>query len=135
MVVGATRSTGSVQGKYLQTWSQARAVPGSEPLFIFFERIVSPYLAAKRGSRSGNGAVLASSKRAAVIFQEIRTELDPAAHGVVNMLEELCDQRRQFDLQARLHGWLHGWLCIHVPLSAALFLLMVVHIYYALKYL
>ena len=135
LVVGATRASGSVQGKYLQTWSQARPVAGSEPLFTFFEQAVSPYLAAKHGSRAGVGAALASSKRAAVIFQEIRTELDPAAHGVVDMLEEICDQRRQFDVQARVHGWLHGWLCVHVPLSAALFVLMVVHVYYALKYL
>jgi hypothetical protein len=41
---------------------------------------------------------------------------------------------RQFDRQERLHRWLHGWLLVHLPLSIVLIVLMLVHIYTALKY-
>ena len=59
----------------------------------------------------------------------------PRPIPVVDRLADLCEQRRQFDLQARLHNWLHAWLGVHVALSVALVLLMVVHIVLALKYL
>jgi hypothetical protein len=75
-----------------------------------------------------------SQHQAAVLFQDRRTKLDPAAHVTIDALENLCDQRRQLEEQARMHFWLHGWLCVHLPLSVALFVLMVLHIWYALKY-
>ena len=52
----------------------------------------------------------------------------------VDALSNLCDQRRQFDHQARLHYWLHNWLWIHLPLSLALIVLMFVHIVRTLQY-
>jgi hypothetical protein len=69
-----------------------------------------------------------------VIFQDLRSHLDPAAHGAVDALEDLCFQRRQFDTQARIQFWLHNWLWVHLPLSAALIVLMFVHIWAALKF-
>ena len=68
------------------------------------------------------------------MFRELRSFVDPAAHPVVDTIESLCDQRRQLARQARLHTWLHGWLIVHLPLSVALFVLMIAHIFYALKY-
>lgn len=130
MVIGAVRSSGPFHGKSFQTRAQATRVAGTEPLFEFYEETVVPYLLAKNGSRMP----LASTKRAAQIFEQVRIGLDPAAHGVVNLLADFCGQRRQFDLQARLHAWLHGWLCIHVPLSVAVFVLMIAHVYYAWNY-
>jgi hypothetical protein len=130
VVIGAVRAAGSVQGKLLQTRAQAVRVPGAEPLLELFEETVVPYVRAKAGADES----LASPKKARIVFAEMRSRLDPAAHPVVGMLEELCDQRRQLDLQSRLHIWLHGWLWIHLPLSVALFALMIAHIYYALKY-
>ena len=60
--------------------------------------------------------------------------LDPRAHEAVAALENLCDQRRQFDHQAKLHCRLHNWLWVHLPLSLALIILMFVHIYKTLQY-
>ena len=48
-------------------------------------------------------------------------------------LKELCDQRRQWDRQARMHFWLHAWLTVHVPLSVSLVILTVTHAWIALK--
>jgi hypothetical protein len=102
----------------------------AEPLLVFFDQHVVPFFEAKKLGRQPLG----SSKRAAAMFRELKSFVDPAAHSVVDTLESLCDQRRQLARQARLHNWLHGWLMVHLPLSVALFVLMIVHIFYALKY-
>jgi hypothetical protein len=131
LVIGAVRTAGRVQGKVLQTRTQAMMVTGSEPLQVFFEQNIVPFFEAKSISRQPLG----SSKRSAAMFRELKTWIDPAAHGVVDTLEGLCDQRRQFARQAWLHSWLHGWLCVHLPLSVALLVLMIIHIIYAMKYI
>jgi hypothetical protein len=130
LVIGAVRTVGRVQGKVLQTRTQAMMVLGSEPLLLFFEEQMVPFFQAKKVSH----LPLGSSKQAAAMFRELKTFLEPEAHGVVDTLESLCDQRRQFARQVRLHSWLHTWLCVHLPLSVALLVLMIVHIFYALKY-
>jgi hypothetical protein len=130
LVIGAVRSAGRVQGKVLQTRTQAMMVVNSEALLLFFEQHVVPFFEAKHVSR----LPLGSPKRAAAMFRELKSFLDPAAHSVADVLESLCDQRRQLAQQARLHSWLHIWLCVHLPLSVALLVLMIAHIFYALKY-
>jgi hypothetical protein len=130
LVVGAVRSAGRVQGKVLETRVPEEPVHGSEPLRTFYQSTIKPFLL--HGAASGSP--LSSPTKADGFFQDLRTHLDPAAHGVVDALEGLCDQRRQFDTEARLQFWLHNWLWVHLPLSAALVLLMFVHIFVALKY-
>ncbi|CAN5684753.1 hypothetical protein BH23PLA1_BH23PLA1_24600 [soil metagenome] len=130
IMVGAVRSAGRVQGNVLETAAPATPVPDSEPLRNFFRSEVVPYL--KIGRRTGSP--LANRSRAEAMFRDLRTQLDPRAHPAVTSLENACDQRRQHDLQVRLHVWLHGWLLVHLPLSIALVVLMFVHIYVAVKY-
>jgi hypothetical protein len=130
LVVGAVRESGALHGKYLRTESQVPRLRDPGPLLAFFEETVAPYLRAKTGS----GSLLASAKRAGDLFRDTRSLLGPAADPVVEVLEDACNQRRQFDLQARLHGWLHGWLCVHIPVSLMMFILMLAHVYYALRY-
>jgi hypothetical protein len=130
LVVGAVRTAGGVQGKVLSTRPPSTPVPQSESLRSFFRETVQPYLlAGKKG-----GSSLANPTRAASIFQDVRTRLPMPAHPTVSALEELCGQRRQLDLQAQIHHWLHGWLLVHLPLSAALIVLMFVHVVFALKF-
>ena len=130
MVVGAVRQTGRVQGKVLETYAPTQAVPNAEFLAASFRDMIEPYL---EGGAS-SGSALRHAPRSEEIFEEIRTRINPAAHPVVAQLEQMCEQRRQLDLQQRLHFWLHNWLCIHLPLSAALILLMLVHVFVTLKY-
>ncbi|HEV3167291.1 MAG TPA: hypothetical protein VGZ22_25000 [Isosphaeraceae bacterium] len=130
LVVDTLRSVGMVSGRVLKTLTPGARVEGSEPLRLFFKQVVSPFL--QGGSVAGSP--LRSASRSAALFRDLRTKLDPAAHGAVEMLEVLCDQRRQLDVEARLHLWLHGWLWVHLPLTAVLLVLMFVHIWMALKY-
>jgi hypothetical protein len=106
----------------------AGAAPDAQPLRVFHDRLLAPYL------QSTGRSPLRSVSQAVVLFQDLRDVLEPAMHPTVDALEELCERRRQYDEQARLQFWLHSWLCVHLPLSAALVVLMFVHAWVALKY-
>jgi hypothetical protein len=131
LVVGAVRGVGGVKGKVLQTRGYVEPVPDAEALRDFFDASALTYLEQGKLSKSP----LAQANRSAAMFMELRERLPSAAHPAVDTLEALCDQRRQFDLQIRLHRWLHNWLWVHLPLSIALIVLMFVHVWVALKYI
>jgi hypothetical protein len=131
VTIGAVRSAGRVQGKVVKTRLVLSPIRGAEPLRRFFRCQVKPYLAQGQASASP----LESSTRAAALFQELRTKLDPSAYDAVEAIENACEQRRQFDVQSRIQFWLHNWLWLHLPLSVALVVLMVLHIVVALKYM
>ncbi|MFI5458064.1 MAG: hypothetical protein ACHRXM_21725 [Isosphaerales bacterium] len=128
--VATVRQVGRVQGKVVQAGIEAVWVPDSEALLKFYQDQIEPYLEAKSGPK----LPLGSPPQAAALFRNLKTRLRVEAHPVVDRLAGLCDQRRQFAVQARLHTWLHAWLGVHVALSVALVLLMLVHIVLALKY-
>ncbi len=135
IVVGAQRTEGNVRGKVLQTQVPTSTSVPSEALNVLndsFLGTVGHFLL--HGRRCREGAELKSPLAAAAYFDNLRLMLPQSAHETVETLKSLCEQRRQFDLQCRMHGWLHGWLLVHVPLSAALIGLMFVHILVALKY-
>jgi hypothetical protein len=106
----------------------AGATPDAQPLRAFHDSLIAPYL------QFGAHTPLRSASQSGVLFQDLRDILEPALHPTVDALEELCGRRRQYDEQARLQFWLHSWLCIHLPLSAALVVLMFVHAWFAIKY-
>jgi hypothetical protein len=103
---------------------------GVELLEKAFVTVIEPYLSKKPPS----GAALADAARSANFFRGLRDQLPVGYHSTIDRLEACCDQRRQFALQARLHFWLHNWLWVHLPLSAALVVLMLVHVVVALKF-
>jgi hypothetical protein len=108
---------------------QVAAGGASDPLMVFYLDEVRPYLAA--GGRSGS--VLKSAARAAGLFADL-ADRAPNQVAAVRRLEELCAARRAYDAQVRIHGWLHNWQLVHLPLSVALCVALVVHIVTALKY-
>ncbi len=130
VTIGAMRRIGAVRGRIWQTQAVVTSVPDSAVLQTAFSSTIRPYLLAGRKS----GSALANELQAGNFFAGLRNKLPAPAHFAVEHLEGLCEQRRQFDLQARLHAWLHGWLWVHLPLSVALVLLMFLHIFVAVKY-
>ena len=130
VVIGAVRSVGNVQGTVLEAKVPRVAVANSGALRESFETSIKPFL--QTGARSGSS--LRKRERAIAFFEHLRLSVDPAAHPAVDALENWCDYRRQFDLQARIHHWLHGWLAIHLPISIALVMLMFLHAWVAMKY-
>jgi len=101
----------------------------NDPIRSFFREEIAPYLLEGKSS----GSVLYSAARTETVFRD-RTVRQPEAGPLLQELKALCETRRQYDRQARIHRWLHNWLCVHVPLSVALCVGLVVHIVTALKY-
>jgi len=93
-------------------------------------RRVRPFLADPEAA----GAELADARRAGELFVSLRRLLATPVHGVLDDLENLCEEERQLSRQIRIYKWLHGWLLIHVPLSIALLVLGGVHALMALRY-
>jgi len=102
----------------------------AEQLITLYDHWIEPYLLKGKSA----GGPIASRTRATQIFSDLRKNADPAFSQVVSQLEVFCKARRQLDSQARLHTWLHGWLLVHFPLSVALFVLLVAHVLFSLKY-
>ena len=137
-VLAATVGTGGVQvvgalrkpARILKRIPALRPVPGAEPLREAFQETIRPYLL-----RQGPVAELRDEARAKLLFDGLRAAMPADGHTAVRALEECCEHRRQFDRQARLHWWLHSWMAIHLPLSAALVILMIVHAWFGLMYM
>jgi len=102
---------------------------GSASLKEFYLHQIRPFL--HGGGHDGN---LATSAKANVLFQQMRTLIPPSQHKTLSDLEAICEERRQLARQARLHLWLHGWLLVHAPLSTTLILLAAGHAIVALRY-
>ena len=96
----------------------------------FFSREMKPYLE-QGGAR---GITMADRGRSQAMFQQLRLLLPPHLLPSVEDLENICEEKRELDQQARYHRILHGWLLVHIPLSYALLLLGAVHAVMALRY-
>jgi len=102
----------------------------STQLQQFFGNQMRPFL---EHSGSGNLA-LDDHARSQSMFQQLRAQLPPNLHESINDLENICEEKRELDQQARFHRVLHGWLLVHIPVSYALLLLGAVHAVVALRY-
>jgi hypothetical protein len=102
----------------------------TEPLRHYFHDVIDPYLRPETSQRSR----LRLRSRLEIDFRDLRLKINPDAHPVVDALKDLCERRRQFDEQARLHGWLHGWILVHLSCSAALVVLLIWHAVTAVLY-
>lgn len=100
----------------------------------WYEEVVRPFLAWPSESR-----FLSDASKTADVFAQMRSlpGVDPAASKLPELLarlEEYCTERRQLARQETLHHLLHGWLYLHVPLSAAMMVMMIVHAVMTLYY-
>lgn len=129
-VVTGYRTLTGIQGRVLESVPIYDRIPGTAALSRRFFTEIRPYLL--RGA--AGGSPLASPVDARRILAGLREIAPTEAGDLVERIVAACDTRRQFDLQARLHGWLHGWLLVHVPLSFALGILLAAHVPLALWY-
>jgi len=93
-------------------------------------RDVQPFLETGDSSHG----MLGSRQRNTWYFEDLRLRVAPELRTLVSQLEELCERRRQLNLQRRLHFWLHNWMWVHLPLSIALIVLLVGHVVFALRF-
>lgn len=128
------KAQGAVQGKVVRGAAPAPpeedAPPDRGPLRDFFRDRLRPYFE----PWGAKASPLYREPARKALFEELRRVADKRLAGDIAMLEALCEQRSQIELQCRMHRWLHGWLLVHVPLSYALVLLGAVHAVMALYY-
>ena len=93
-------------------------------------RKVRPFLADPEAPHTE----LADRTRTAEVFDSLRRLLAAPVQGVLDDLENICEEEHQLSRQIRIYRWLHGWLLVHVPLSIALLVLGGVHALMALRY-
>ncbi len=129
LVVGAIRDVNKSRRRSEPTTITQPAQQDAERLWHALSAIKSFLLL---GARSGNEFAVAS--HAQRYFANLRKACDPSSAIVIDALEEYCIQRREFDLQQRLHRWLHGWLPVHIGLSVGVTVLLFVHIITAIRY-
>ena len=107
----------------------AGPIPRLDDLKAFYLGEVRPFL----DFHSDVDGQLATTDLAGRMFAQMRVELPTQLHPILGELEQNCEQRRQFAIQKRIHRWLHWWLAFHIPASAALFVLFVLHVVMALR--
>lgn len=129
-VVTGFRSMTGIQGKVLETVPIYNVIPGTQEISRRFFTELRPYLLAG----AAGGSPLAGPLESARFFDALRAASPAAAGGLIDQLRQVCENRRQFDVQARIHGWLHGWLLVHVPVSVVLGILLLIHVPVALWY-
>lgn len=107
----------------------------AEKLLIhaFYMDYVRPFLAENRSRRSVQISPLSSAVETRRLFHEKETMLPAVLHPLLNELQDCCEMRRQIELQRRILRWMHWWLMIHVPAAVALLVLLVTHVFMALR--
>jgi hypothetical protein len=101
----------------------AATTPGAEEVERFYRTQVVPAL----GSSYATAALPAD-------FDRLRSQTPLSIHELINDLQSIVDERRQLERQRKTQYLLHGWLWVHVPLSMAMLVLIVVHAVVALRY-
>jgi len=96
----------------------------------FFATEVGPYLTEEQAHRSP----FRNREWAHEQFENYRRQFPEPAWEPISAIEEICEEKRQLDHQARLHRLLHAWLLVHLPFSAALILLAIIHAIGALRF-
>lgn len=95
----------------------------------FHIRVVRPFLCNGRSPQYRLDDGIAARR----VFAQLRSDLPAELHDSLQELENLCEERRQFNTQLRLHRWLHWWLILHIPPSIALLILFVAHVIVSLR--
>lgn len=125
----ASASAGTLGGVTVASGLQVDENASAE-LQEFFRREMEPYIA-EGGSR---GLALADRNHSHGIFQQLKLLMPPNLHSSIDDLENICEEKRELDLQTQYHRILHAWLLVHIPASYALLLLGAVHAVMALRY-
>jgi hypothetical protein len=103
----------------------------------FHDKEIRPFLAAPAPRRSRLMSDLWTETRVSALRRRLGLRgggTSDEASAALDRLEELVRDRRRLAEQERMWRWLHGWLLLHVPLSAALLILGVVHVVMSLYY-
>lgn len=98
-------------------------------LKLFYLELIRPQLPLQPNTQSWRDAI-----RRSIMVCQIRSDNQhPQFIPIFDYLLDLCEQRRQFAMVQRYHAWLHGWLLVHIPVTVALYVVLLVHAIVALR--
>jgi hypothetical protein len=127
----ADASAGTAAAVAAPPAAAAEEDPSPQLLGDFLDEEALPYLRARRGDRRRLG----DHKTATDLFRLLKLSVSEKWQPKVETLQQWCNDRREMDLQLRLHHWLHGWLLLHVPLSFALLVMTLWHAWISVQFL
>lgn len=126
-----TAPVGGTQGGLLDmAKSDVGMVVAVERLDALQSNYVLPYLQENPPRRSPLNRAVTSE----AVFKQLYDVLPREKSEPVADIEQIVAERRQMLLHKSLHRWLHLWLIVHVPISYALFVLVIVHVVTALRF-
>jgi hypothetical protein len=129
VIVGAVREIGRVRGRTLRTAAVVSSREDADLLWNAFLEI-EPFLL--QGGKAGGP--VHDPTRMRPWFDLLLKSCHESSNDIIMAFQSACDQRHQFDAQRKAHWWLHGWIPIHLGLSVALSVLLIVHVVAALRY-
>lgn len=121
----------TIAGMSTMTRTAEAGMPRLSLLLRFYEKEVLPFF--DPDEHKARRQRVASENYARMAFANLAAELPSQALETIEKLESMVTERRQFLVQVRIQRWLRNWLLIHVPLSAALFVLAALHLIVALR--
>jgi hypothetical protein len=128
--IGVVRDARSGKGTGLLALMPPEPIPDTEPLRQYFHETVDLYMRPTVGSRSK----LFLRAKIEKDFKDLKGRLPAEALPIIEALRDVCDRRRQFEDEERLHSWLHTWVAFHLVSSAALIVLLGSHVFTAIYY-
>lgn len=129
IVVGAQREAGRTRGRTLETRRLADASADYKALWSGLNDI-EPFLLHGRAVESP----VTDRQQAAQWFARLRGVCGSESESIIDIFEDMCGQRRQFDTQQSVHRWLHNWIPVHIGLSVAVTILLLLHVWTAISY-
>ncbi len=130
IVIGAVSQRGGLRGRTLVT-AQVQVEPeDQQTIWRQYLSFIEPFLL----GNSSPDRSLADNQRSEQWFSMFRSSCSSTASEVIDRLEDLCQQRRQFNTQDKAHRWLHNWIAIHASISILLAVLLVAHIVLAIRF-
>jgi hypothetical protein len=103
-----------------------------EAMKALYLQELRPFLVAR--PQPSNTRLFQTAAAVTNFFDYLRKLAPTPGHDVLEDVENICEERRQLAVQEGLHRWLHGWLYVHVPLSTAFLVLVLIHAVLSLRY-
>jgi hypothetical protein len=125
----AAKPIGSGDSGVAAVLTAAPPVARAEPLEELYTASIKPYL------EQDVSGVLADRVRSAQLFRRYRTLVGDPMRDALDELENICDEARRLLDQRRAYRRVQACLLMHVPLSAALVVLVLIHAIGSLRYL
>ena len=129
LVIGSTRKQGRTPGGSAEKRRLRTSREDNQQIWAAFVEL-RPFL--EHGGKEVSP--VSDSSQAERWFRKLRVLCSDNASELIDMLEEMVSQRRQFDTQKTVHRYLHAWIPLHVALSVAVTVLLAAHVWTALKY-